>query len=340
MASAPTELCFKHLGHQLDRTSLEVRSDEELLDAFLHRGPAEAETAFESLVVRHGPMVLGVCRHVIGKDHDAEDAFQAVFLVLARKAGSVRDRRLLASWLYEVAYRISVKARVDGARRRTRERQVVAMAAESIEPNMEYDNNDAWNELRSVLQTEVDRLPEKYRTPVILCYLEGKTNAEAARILDWPIGSVKGRLARARDILHSRLMRRKLVLSASFLLSAIHRETVFAEVVPSSLVESTVKSGMSLIGKNATTKPTLVSSEALSLMEGYIRPQTGRKILIGLAVAAAIAALLGISQAASFQNPFGSRNAQVVGKLGDADALTPKSSGYVSTGSSCGSADH
>jgi RNA polymerase sigma factor (sigma-70 family) len=294
MAGAPTEVCLTHAGHRIDRSSVESRTDEELLAAFLQRGAAEAEEAFRALVVRHGPMVLGVCRHVLGRDHDAEDSFQAVFLVLARRAGTIRDRRLLASWLYEVAYRISVKARVEGVRRRARERQVVAMSDDSIDPHQDYDNNDAWNELRSVLQSEVDRLPEKYRAPVILCYLEGKTNVEAARILDWPIGSVKGRLARARDILHARLMRRNLVLSATFLLSALHRETVFAEVVPSSLVESSVRAGLSVVGKTPS-KPSPISADALMLMESYVGPRTGRKLLAAVAAVALVAGLLGLA---------------------------------------------
>lgn len=310
MASASAELSLKHSGHDFNRHVVEARTDEELLDTFLQQEDTAAEEAFKVLVVRHGPMVLGVCRHVLGRTHDAEDSFQAVFLVLARKAGTIRDRRVLASWLYEVAYRISVKARVEAARRRTHEREVVAMSAGSIDSNDDYDNNDAWNELRSVLQVEVDRLPEKYRTPVILCYLEGKTNAEAARILDWPIGSVKGRLARARDILHSRLMRKNLVLSATFLLSAIHRETVFAEVVPSSLVESTVRSGMSVSGKNVVM-PGPASSGAIALMEGYARPQAGGKVLAALAAIAIAAVITGFSQASTFRGEFDSFQARI-----------------------------
>lgn len=295
MAGASTDACLNSSGHRIDRSSVETRTDLELLEAFLHQGPTASEDAFRAVVVRHGPMVLGVCRHVLGREHDAEDSFQAVFLVLARRAGTIRDRRLLASWLYEVAYRISVKARVDGVRRRTRERQVVAMSANSIETNEEYDQNDAWNELRSVLQSEVDRLPEKYRAPVILCYLEGKTNQEAARILDWPVGSVKGRLARARDILHARLMRRNLVLSATFLLSAIHRETTFAEFVPSSLVDSTVRSGMSIIGK-ATSESSPISPKAAALMESYPGPSRRLRLWAAVAVVTFFSGLMFLAQ--------------------------------------------
>jgi RNA polymerase sigma factor (sigma-70 family) len=192
------------------------------------------------LVERHGPMVLGICRHVLNQHQDAEDAFQATFLVLAQKAASIRNRRVLAGWLHEVAHRIAVKARTSVVRRRTLERQGVAMSPPAIEPNNQ-DQTAAWNELRPVLHAEVERLPERYRIPVILSYLEGKTNEEVAALLRWPVGTVKGRLSRARDLLRSRLMRRGLTLSAAFLMTALSQGTVFAEVVPAELVKRTVR---------------------------------------------------------------------------------------------------
>ena len=142
-------------------------------------------------------MVMGVCRHVLNQDHDAEDAFQATFLTLSRKAGTIRDRRVLASWLYEVAYRIAVRARAGSVRRRQQEKEGVAMTARTFRP--EQENQAAWNELRPILHDEVNRLPDKYRLPVILSYLEGRTNEEVATLLDWPVGTVKGRLSRARE---------------------------------------------------------------------------------------------------------------------------------------------
>src|SRR4051812_21432331 len=180
----------------------EPLSDEQLLDRFINQDDEAAEAAFRAIVVRHGPMVLGVCRHVLNQLQDAEDAFQATFLVLARKAGSIRDRRVLARWLYEVAYRIAMRAKTNGVRRRAHERQGGEMAA-----TVSIDDH-SWRELRPVLHDEVNRLPEKYRLPVILCYLEGKTNEEVSQLLHWPVGTVKGRLSRARDLLRSRLTRR------------------------------------------------------------------------------------------------------------------------------------
>jgi RNA polymerase sigma factor (sigma-70 family) len=185
-------------------------------------------------------MVLGICRHVLNQDHDAEDAFQATFLVLARKAASIRNRRVLSGWLHEVAYRIAIKARASAVRRRSLEREGMAMLPPAIEPN-DQDEQAAWNELRPVLHEEVDRLPEKYRIPVILSYLEGKTNEEVAALLQWPVGTVKGRLSRARDLLRSRLTRRGLVLSATFLTVALSQGRVFAEVVPAELIRKTVR---------------------------------------------------------------------------------------------------
>src|SRR3954465_6889419 len=163
-----------HVAVAEDR--FEALCDEQLLDRILNEDDATAEAAFRTIVVRHGPMVLGVCRHVLNQLQDAEDAFQAVFLVLARKANSIRDRRVLARWLYEVAYRIAMRARTNGVRRRAHERQGGEMAA-----TVSIDDH-SWIELRPVLHEEVNRLPEKYRVPVILCYLEGKTNEEAAEL--------------------------------------------------------------------------------------------------------------------------------------------------------------
>jgi RNA polymerase sigma factor (sigma-70 family) len=215
-------------------------SDEYLLDQFLNGVETESQEAFGTLVERHGPMVLGICRHVLHAHHDAEDAFQATFLVLARKGGSIRNGRVLAGWLHEVAYRIAIKARASAARRRTLEREGVAMAPAAIEPDNQNEVA-AWKELRPVLHAEIELLPDRYRVPVILSYLEGKTNEEVAKLLRWPVGTVKGRLSRARDLLRRRLIRRGLALSATFLMTALSHGTVFAEVVPADLVRRTVR---------------------------------------------------------------------------------------------------
>jgi RNA polymerase sigma factor (sigma-70 family) len=225
--------------------------DEVLLACFLEGEPADSERAFRELMVRHGPMVMGVCRNVLHNEQDAEDAFQATFLALARKGDTIRDRRILVGWLYEVAYRIAIRARASSVRRKEQERKSVAMSVTSVHP--EHENDAAWNELRPVLHDEVNRLPEKYRLPVILSYLEGKSNEEVARVLDWPVGTVKGRLSRARELLRSRLTRRGMALSAAFLCTALSRGELFAETVPASLIDHTLHAAMQTRRKMAGT---------------------------------------------------------------------------------------
>jgi len=233
--------------------------DEEFLARFLEGEPEDSEQAFRELMVRHGPMVMGVCRNVLHNDQDAEDAFQATFLTLARKGDTIRDRRILVGWLYEVAYRIAIRARAGAVRRKEQERKSVAMSVTSVHP--EHENDAAWNELRPVLHDEVNRLPEKYRLPVILSYLEGKSNEEVARVLDWPVGTVKGRLSRARELLHSRLTRRGMALSAAFLCTALSRGELFAETVPASLLDHTLHAAMKARRKMAGA---VVSGEPLA----------------------------------------------------------------------------
>jgi RNA polymerase sigma factor (sigma-70 family) len=196
-------------------------ADGELLDRFIFQ---KDDTAFDQLVQRHGRMVLGVCRSFLHDPHDAEDAFQATFLVLVRSARSVRKQSSLSSWLYGVAYRTALKARAAAARRR-REEQVVAMV-HSPSSSMPPDSDDD----RPVLAEELQRLPEKYRAPLLLCYLEGKTTDETAQQLGWPKGTVTSRLMRGRDLLRDRLVRRGVTLSVAGLPMALGEVTASAAV--------------------------------------------------------------------------------------------------------------
>jgi RNA polymerase sigma factor (sigma-70 family) len=200
-------------------------------------------------------MVLGVCRRVLDNEHDAEDAFQATFLVLARQAQSIRKLESVGSWLYGVAYRISLRARSDAARRRALEDRARTMPEQ--DPLVEA----AWRELRPVLDEEVDRLPPKYRAPIILCYLEGKTNTEAARELGWTKGTVSGRLARARELLRNRLARRGVSLTPALLLLLLSRESC-SVTVSTSLVAAAVAAAQ--LGKaGAAVTVGVVSGRAL-----------------------------------------------------------------------------
>jgi RNA polymerase sigma-70 factor (ECF subfamily) len=198
-------------------------SDQQLLERFVCR---HEQAAFAALVRRHGSSVLGVCRRVLRNEHDAEDAFQAVFFVLARKAGVVGWQESLRPWLQAVAHRLALHAR-HATRRRSGERTIESLDSEvsssaAALPERYHSRGDLLREveqreLRRVLTDEVSQLPEKYREPVVLCYLQGKTNEAAARELGWPAGSISRRLARARDLLRERLIRRGLTLSLVFL---------------------------------------------------------------------------------------------------------------------------
>jgi RNA polymerase sigma factor (sigma-70 family) len=173
-------------------------TDRNLLERFVTTNDPEA---FRVLIERHGPMVLGVCRTVLREPHDVEDAFQSTFVALARRAGTITHRDTIAPWLHRVAFRLSAKARRKARRDRARER---------IRPDfgMERPSRPPDLFLMPVLREEVSRLPDSYRLPVVLCYLEGKTNEEAAAQLRCPVGTIKGRLSRARRTLRDRLSRR------------------------------------------------------------------------------------------------------------------------------------
>jgi RNA polymerase sigma factor (sigma-70 family) len=180
-------------------------TDRELLRRFC----AGEDAAFALLIQRHGPMVLGVCRRVLNQQQDAEDAFQTTFLVLVRKAGSITRPELVGNWLYGVAYRTARKARARLARQRQRETGTLPMSSPE-DPHADLH----WHELRALLDTELKELPGKYRTPLVLCYLEGMTNEQAASHLGWPTGSISYRLARGRELLRQRLRARNRKASA------------------------------------------------------------------------------------------------------------------------------
>jgi RNA polymerase sigma factor (sigma-70 family) len=195
---------------------LSALSDEQLLSRFFER---HEDAAFAAILERHGPLVYGVCRRVLSDANDAEDAFQATFLVLVRKGGGLREPGRLASWLFGVAQRTARKVRAQAALRVRSERQASEMQTTQM-PSRSASSDMTLDELRGVLEDEIGKMPNKYSLPLVLCYLEGKTNAEAAAQLGWPEGSMSRRLARARDLLRSRLARRGLALSAALVVSA------------------------------------------------------------------------------------------------------------------------
>lgn len=210
--------------------------DEHLLGIFVAQGD---ERAFEAIVVRHGPRVLGVCRQVLRRPHDVEDIFQATFLLLARKAGTIRERGSLGHWLHGVAHRLAVRTKMKISRRVVfeRERQGEPMPAAGSEGEVER------GEVRRIVHEEIDRLPERFREPILLCYLEGLTNDAAARHLGCPSSTLKERLGRGREILHGRLAKRGLAVSVALLMMLLPGR-VDAGDVPRRLLEATVMAAM------------------------------------------------------------------------------------------------
>jgi peptide-methionine (S)-S-oxide reductase len=236
-------------------------TDGQLLECFLSR---REEAALAALVRRHSPMVWGVCRRVLFNHHDAEDAFQATFLVLVRRAASIMPRDMVANWLYGVAYQTALKTRGTVARRIRRERQVVVMPetdAEAVQP-------DRCHELRYLLDQELSSLPDKHRAVIVLCDLEEKTRSEAARQLGVPEGTVASRLARARTMLGKRLARQGVVMSSAALAGALSQNVTSASV-PTWIVSSTVKLATLSAAGQATGG--LISAKVAALTERVLK---------------------------------------------------------------------
>ncbi len=267
--------------------TLSSLSDGQLLELFLGRRAEAGEQAFTAIVERHGPMVYRVCGQVVGDCHEAQDAFQAVFLVLARKAGAVRNRESLGSWLYGVALRVAARAKTGMNRRRARERQaedgheeILARTAQGTE---QLDDAEA-------VHQEVGRLSEKSRAPIVLCYLEGLTHDQAAARLGWPVGTVRSRLARARDQLRARLVRRGVTVPAALgplagwlgfeaagIADAATMAATSFSAVPAELFAFTIRSACQMAdGKAATVA--LFSATAVSLTKGVLKTMALEKM--------------------------------------------------------------
>src|SRR5687767_13032638 len=206
MATGQMSGVIRHLRGAVFPCDGADRTDGQLLTDYLG---VRDEAALAALVRRHAAMVWGVCRRVLRNHSDAEDAFQATFLVLVRRAASIASRELLANWLYGVAHQTAVKARATAAKKARREKQVTAM------PEPAATGQDSWNDLLPILDQELSRLPEIYRAAVVLCELEGRTRKEAARQLGVPERTLAARVARGRALLAKRLSRRGVVLSAA-----------------------------------------------------------------------------------------------------------------------------
>jgi RNA polymerase sigma factor (sigma-70 family) len=276
MATNRLRRALEHLQRTLAPPGEEALPDAHLLARFL---TGRDQAAFAALVRRHGPMVLGVCRRVLRHTQDVEDAFQAAFLVLARKAGSVLKREALGSWLYMVAYRTARRARADQARRRAREKQVDAMPHPQVPPEEVRD----WLPL---LDDELRRLPEKYRAPVVLCDLQGQSRREAARRLRLPDGTFSRRLAAGRTLLAERLSRRGVALSGGALAAALSQGAASAQVA-APLVAATARAAVFVAAGHLAA----VSTPVAVLTRGVLRAMFLTKLKVAVGVVLLVAAL-------------------------------------------------
>ena len=268
MPTSPLSVVIQHLLADLGPDGAGM-TDGELLARFLR---SRDENALAALVRRHAPMVWGVCRRLLRNHHDAEDAFQATFLVLVRKAADV-PRQTVANWLYGVARQTAVRLRATAAKRGRRETQVVNMPEPTVPEVRDAD-------LQSVLDEELSRLPDHYRGVIVLCDLEGMTRKEAARQLGIPEGSVASRLARARAMLAKRLTQRGVVFSGGSVAAVLSAGSASASVPPA-LVASTIKAASLLAAGQAAG---VVSAKVAALTEGVVKAMFVTKIKSALAV--------------------------------------------------------
>jgi RNA polymerase sigma factor (sigma-70 family) len=248
-------------------------NDGQLLERFL---VGRDEDAFAGLLKRHGPMVLAVCRRVLGDEHDAEDACQATFLILARKAGAVRCSTALGSWLHGVAYRTAFRARNMRARQRARERRAGARTLD------EHFRQEDLDEVLQLLDHELHSLPEKYRVPVVLCELEGRSRKEVAGQLRLQEGTLSSRLAYAKKLLAKRLSRRGAALSAGAVALVLAQGAASASL-PSSLLTATAKAAAS-----RTFAAGAISVQVATLVEGVLKAMLLSKLTVFGAVVAVV----------------------------------------------------
>jgi cobalt-zinc-cadmium efflux system membrane fusion protein len=262
MAHEPLRTFLQRLRHVVNPAGDRDHADAELLQRFVQR---RDEAAFEVLVWRYGGLVLSVCGRLLGSTEDIEDAFQATFLALVRRAASIGKGEALASWLYKVAYRVALRVRARLARQATQPAWTLAQLAAPTEESA------AGPDVRPVLDEEINRLPARYRVPLILCYLQGKSTAEAAQQLGCARGTVCSRLAWARQRLRRCLTQRGLALSAAGLAAALAPRTA-----PAALVGATVKAAGSFAWGPALANG--FAGPAIALAEGVVRAMVLSKV--------------------------------------------------------------
>jgi polysaccharide export outer membrane protein len=261
-------------------------TDGELLERYVARRGELSELAFTALLERHGRMVLGICHRMLTDPHDVQDAFQATFLVLVRRARSIRNRDSVASWLHGVAFRVACSARSAAVRRRRHERAHAEQAGRFVAELHEENDN-----LKKVLDEELSRLPERYRAVVVLCDLEELSYEQAARSLGWPMGTVKSRLARGRDKLRTCLLHRGVAPVAGLIGASWIGENACAEV-SAELLQTTVQAALRVATHRVGAH--LISPSVLSLTEGVISTMLLTKLKLsagGLLIGASLVSL-------------------------------------------------
>ena len=278
-----------------DGSAIGVR-DEQLLERFVLQRDEGAELAFGAVVERHGPMVLSVCRNALRDQDDAEDAFQATFLVLARKASSLRAPGRLSPWLHGVALRTCQKIRAQRSRLDRLRSRVETRALMNVDH--ESDRETIRQEETEMLHDEIGRLPDRYRTPIVLCCLEGLTQEEAARQLGWPIGTVGVRLMRARERLRSRLTRRGLAPATA----TLPRPRVVKPITGSLAAQTTrlAVNFCSTVATTSSTVPSHIAGAAIGVLQSY-----AVKKAVGALIAVLLCGLLACSAVLAFQPPAG-----------------------------------
>ncbi|HEY7307783.1 MAG TPA: sigma-70 family RNA polymerase sigma factor [Gemmataceae bacterium] len=269
MAQGEWQTVVDHLRRVAGAAESDGLTDRQLLQRFAGQ---HDDSAFAVLVRRHAALVLGVCCRVLPRVQDAEDVFQATFLVLARKATSTSWRESIGNWLHEVAHRLAVKVRADLARRHIHERQAAAMKP------TEARTDESWRELYGMLDEELHRLPQRYRQPLLLCYLEGRTRDQAARQLDWSLWTLHRRLERRLRLLRARLTRRGLTLSSALLAAGVSQQTATGGI-PAVLLATTIRAAVDF-----TTSARGVPAHAAALAEEGLKTMSLRKAKVVLAL--------------------------------------------------------
>jgi RNA polymerase sigma factor (sigma-70 family) len=269
-------LFIRRLRGSIGATQSGGLSDMQLLERWL---TLRDEAAFEVLLWRHGPMILGVCRRMLNNAADVENAFQATFLLLVRKASAIRNRESVAAWLYRVAYRVALRARQSSAKRCARETDGVEELVDDAPDKV------LSRDLRQILDEEINQLPAKYRAPFVRCYLEGCTNEEAAVEMKCPVGTIHSRLAWARERLRSRLVRRGLTLTATCLTAQAIHGIASAALTPT-LAETTLQAAFAYAAHSATAAG--CNAAAVALTKGVLRTMLLTKLKVGVAVVLAL----------------------------------------------------